>query len=82
MTRAEILDTLKEVLISADENGREKAEKLTEDTALRTDLGLSSVNMLYMIIALEETLGIRFEGVGMGDFEKVGDVVSYIEGKV
>jgi len=44
--------------------------------------GLSSVNMLYIIIATEEVFGIRFDDLGVGAFRTVGDVVDYIEGKL
>jgi len=49
---------------------------------LTEDLGLSSVNMLYIIIATEEVFGIRFDDLGVGAFRTVGDVVDYIEGKL
>ena len=82
MTRQEILEKLKDIVLFADENGGEIIEKMTEDSKIITDLGLTSVNMLYMVIAIEESFDIRFDNVGMADFVTVGDLVSYIEGKV
>ena len=82
VSRSEILEKLKEILISADENGRDKLSAVTESANLYTGLGLGSVNMLYMMIATEEVFGIRFDDVGTNDFQTVGDVVSYIEGKL
>lgn len=76
------MEKLKEILVSADENGREKLSSVTESANLYTGLGLGSVNMLYMMIATEEVFGIRFDEVGTNDFQTVGDVVTYIEGKL
>ena len=35
-----------------------------------------------MVIAIEEVFSIRFDNVGMSDFETLGDVVDYIEKKI
>lgn len=82
MTRQEILENLKEILMDADERGSELVDKVSEQSRLTEDLGLSSVNMLYMIIATEEVFGIRFDDVGVNEFQTVGDVMDYIEGKL
>lgn len=82
MTRQEILENLKEILMDADERGSELVDKVSEQSRLTEDLGLSSVNMLYMIIATEEVFGIRFDEVGVNEFQTVGDVMDYIEGKL
>ncbi len=38
--------------------------------------------MLYMVIAIEEEFGIRFDDVGASDFVLLSDVVDYIEEKL
>lgn len=81
MTRPEILEKLKEILLSMDDR-REQIDACTEDSKLRTYFGLSSVNLLYMVIAIEETFNIRFENVGMAAFDTIGDVVSYIAERI
>ncbi len=63
--------------MDADERGSELVDKVRTE-----DLGLSSVNMLYMIIATEEVFDIRFDDVGVNEFQTVGDVMDYIEGKL
>ena len=55
---------------------------ITEGSDLIADLGLSSVGVLYIVIAIEEFFDIRFDDVGFGDFKTVGDVITYIEAKV
>ena len=82
MTRNEILEKLKEILVSADERNRDRLNDVTEAANLYTDLGLSSVNMLYMVIAIEELFNIRFDNIGINEFQTVGDVVGYIEEKL
>ena len=82
MTRQEILENLKEILMDADERGSELVDKVSEQSRLTEDLGLSSVNMLYMIIATEEVFDIRFDDVGVNEFQTVADVMDYIEGKL
>ena len=55
---------------------------LTEDSNLITDVGLSSVGILYVVIAIEEFFQIRFDDVGFADFKTIGDVINYIEKKL
>jgi acyl carrier protein len=82
MSRTEIIGKLKEILLAADDRNRDKVLACTEDSRLVADLGFSSVSMLYMVIAIEEEMDIRFENVGASDFETLGDVVNYIEAKL
>ena len=63
--------------------GDEKVlENCTESSNLTTDLGLNSVGILYVVIAIEEFFNVQFDDVGFGDFKTVGDVINYIERKV
>ena len=78
MTRQEIFDKLREIMLEADDRNREIVEKSTEETDLMKDFGFSSVNMLYIVIMIEESFGIRFSDLGVRDLRKVGDVISYI----
>ena len=81
MTRQEIFDKLMEILAAA-EGSEDIVKNCTEASQLRADLGLNSVNILYMVIAIEEAFGIYFDDVGVNAFETVGDTVDYIEGKL
>ena len=53
-----------------------------EDANLTEDLGLNSVGILYLVIAIEESFGIRFDDVGTSDLKTVGQVAEYIRNKV
>jgi len=81
LTRAEIFEKLKEILIFADNHNRDKIEGCTEDTKLVTELGFNSVSVLYMVIAIEESFGVVFDNATIGDFETIGDVITYIEAR-
>ena len=78
MNRQEITEKLKEILVLALGNTVD-VSKCTEDSNLTTDLGLNSVGILYVVIAIEEFFGIRFGDVSFGDFQTVADVIDYIE---
>lgn len=82
MERQQIIDTLKSILLSADAGKRETLDDITEASNLVSDIGLSSIGMLYMILAIEESFSMRFDNVGMNDFTTLGDVVDYIEKKL
>ncbi|MBQ7600071.1 MAG: acyl carrier protein [Clostridia bacterium] len=83
MTRQEIFNRLKGILVLTDDSSRQGIDDLEESASLMTDLGFSSVTMLYMVIAIEEEFGIRFDdNIGAADFETLGDVISYIEKKL
>ena len=81
LTRKEILEKLQDIMISINENDREKIEASTEASRLVEDLGLTSVGMLYLVIILEESFQIKVEDVGPATFDTVAKVVDYIEEK-
>ena len=79
MSRTEITEKLAEVITMAMPSL--DTANLDESKNLVTDLGLSSVGILYVVIAIEEFFSIRFDDVGFADFGTVGDVIDYIERK-
>jgi acyl carrier protein len=81
-TRSEILDKLKETLAVATGSSSPAIDACTEDSNLVTDLGLNSVGILYVVIAIEDFFSIQFDDVGFNDFKVMGDVIDYIEKKV
>ena len=81
LSRDEIKEKLTDILLSASDDP-DVLSKCTEEAKLQTDLGLSSVNMLYTVIAIEETFDIRFDDVTVTSFDTFGDVVSYVERKL
>ena len=82
MSRNEIEQKLLEVMKMAMPGQESILEGVSESSRLVDDLGLSSVGVLFVVIAIEEYFDIRFDDVGFADFKTVGDVVDYIERKV
>ncbi len=76
--KAKLADVLQMALPTADVD----MASLTENANLVNDLGLSSVGVLYIVIAIEEFFNIRFDDVGFADFKTIGDVIDYIEKKL
>ena len=82
MSRNDIRAKLADVMQMAMPGSQLDAASLTENASLVGDLGLSSVGVLYVVIAIEEFYNIRFDDVGVADFKTVGDVIDYIEKKL
>ena len=82
MTKNEILEQLKEIMLAMDPTKATLIDTVTEDTRLVEDLGLTSVAILYMVIAIEETFNVTFDNLGVNDFKTIGDAVDYISKKV
>ena len=81
MTKAEILDKLKEIMLAMDPTRADLISGANENTRLVEDLGLTSVGILYMVVAIEETFSVNFDNLGVRDFKTIGDAVSFIEDK-
>ncbi len=82
MSRNEIIEKLMDVMKLAMPSSTLDLSSLSEDSQLVNDLGLSSVGVLYVVIAIEEFFAIRFDDVGFADFKTIGDVINYIEKKL
>ena len=56
-------------------------EDLTQESSLREDLGMNSIGLLYMAMAVEEEFGIKFNNQDFAAIVTVADVVACIESK-
>ena len=82
MSRSEIIEKLVDVMALTMPDNAIDLSTLREDMTLVGDLGLTSVGVLYNVIAIEEFFNIRFDNVGFADLKTVGEVVDYIEQKL
>ena len=82
MSRNEIKERLGEIVKMAMPGAETDFAALSDSASLTTELGLTSVGVLYIVIAIEELFGIRFDNVGFGDLRTVGEVVDYVEKKL
>ena len=55
---------------------------VTPEANLREDIGINSIGLLYMAMAVEEEFGIKFNNEDFPTMVTVGDVVACIEGKL
>ena len=55
---------------------------ITPDTSLREDLGVNSIGLLYMAMAVEEEFDIKFKNEDFVAIHTVADVIDCIERKV
>ena len=54
---------------------------ISEDSLLKDDLGISSVGLLYMAVAVEEKFGVRFKNDDFSNINRVSDVIDIIESR-
>ena len=57
-------------------------DTITPDAHIFEDIGINSIGMLYMAVALEEEFGIKFTNEDFPAMKTVKDVVNCIEGKL
>lgn len=78
LTREEIFNGLKEILLMIDPSKKSIVDNLNEESRLIEDIGLASVSMLYLVIAIEEKFNIEFGDLGVNDFKTVKQTIDYI----
>lgn len=80
MTELEILEELKKIFVLVVNRGAD-VDKLTLDAKIVSDLGVSSVGLIYLMVAIEEQFDIDMSDATFDSFETVSDVVNYIKSK-
>ena len=58
------------------------ANKITLDSSIKGDLGADSLDILQLLMTLEEEKGIAIPDEALATFEKVSDIVNYLEENV
>ena len=74
MERESVLNALKEILILIKPSM--DLSKVNEDSQLVRDVGLDSLTILLLSLAIENKFGFKFEG--NPKFTTVGEVIDYI----
>ena len=75
MSREEIFEGVKKVVMEAVDEEKE----ITMETSIVDELGLDSLDIVEMLMALEEEFDISIEDSAAETFVKVSDVIDYIE---
>ena len=78
MTRNEIIEKLKEIFQLVINNGV-SLDDVSESADVTNDLGVNSIGLIYMAVAIEKTFNIDMSNVSINTFKTVKDVVDYIE---
>ena len=73
----EIEEKLKNIIREFDEDI--DVDALSRESSLKEDLGLSSVSLLYLAVALEEEFGVDFASSSFASIRTVGDLIETIE---
>ena len=75
MTRTDIFNSLKDILWQI--RPSIDLTQVSEDSQLVRDLGLDSLTVMLLSLAIENKYGFRFEGAPQ--FKSVGEVIDHIE---
>ena len=78
MTRNEIIEKLKEIFQLVINNGI-SLDDISESADVTNDLGVNSIGLIYMAVAIEKTFNIDMSNVSINTFKTIKDVVDYIE---
>lgn len=75
MTREEIFDNLKEIVLTI--KPRIELSNINMESSLVKDLGIDSLSMLLVSLATENKFGFQFSP--QAKFNTIGDVVDYVD---
>jgi len=78
MSKDEIIEKLKEIFQMVVHNGV-SVDNITEDSLIMTDLGVDSVGLIYLAIAVEKTFDVDMSDVTINTFKTIGDVINFIQ---
>ena len=73
-----IFEKVKQIIV--DELGKDPGT-ITKDADLRNDLGITSLEMIGMVMEFEDTFDVEISEDGIERIKTVGDIVDYIEEK-
>ncbi len=73
-----IFEKVKQIIV--DELGKDPGS-ITKDADLKNDLGITSLEMIGMVMEFEDTFDVEISEDGLEKIKTVGDIVDYIEEK-
>ena len=78
MTREEILEKLKNIIVESKEDNNFDVSKINEDTELLRDLEFDSLAMVYMAVILEQKFNCKINNEDYKKIKTVGDVIDIV----
>lgn len=79
MTREAILVKLQEIMIEQDDT---KDFVLTEETSLKDDIAVDSIELTEFIINVEDAFNISIPDEDVEDLTKISNLIDYLEGRL
>ena len=79
LTREQIKKDLYDLLVAQNTKFSKSLDSITDESNLRADLGLDSIQMLYFVILIETKFEIEFDNTEMSEFKTFGDIINYIQ---
>lgn len=73
-----IFEKVKQIIV---ENLGKDPGTITKDADLRNDLGITSLELIGMVMEFEDTFDVEISEDGLEKIKTVGDIVEYIEDK-
>lgn len=71
-----MLETLKNIICNYVDIA---PEDITEESKLRSDIGLNSFDMVNVAVDLESEYGVKIDSKEFGGLKTIGDLMKYIE---
>lgn len=78
LTKEQVKQVLYDILKAQNPKFSKSIDEVSDESVLRTDLGLDSIQMLYLVIVIEEKFKIDFDDAQMAQFKTFGDIINYI----
>ena len=54
--------------------------KINYDSKIAEDLGVNSIGLIYLAVAVEEEFGVDMSNASLESFKTIQDVINYIKG--
>ena len=78
MTELEIFEKLKEIFVLVVNRNADLSKTTMQDNII-TDLGVSSVGLIYLIVAIEETFDIDMSEVSLNSFKTIECILQHLQ---
>ena len=79
MTRSEIFDKISQMI---KEQMHHENMEVTEETSLKDELGVDSIDLMEFVVNLEDEFSIEIPDDDIETIEQLGDMLDYLEGRL
>lgn len=79
MTRSEIFDKISQMI---KEQMHHEDMEVTEETSLKDELGVNSIDLMEFVVNLEDEFSIEIPDDDIETIKQLGDMLDYLEGRL